>query len=418
MRSSLLVTLRTLARTPSALIWILAFPVILSCVFMFMFSAMRTDGAVEAVPVAVVADDAWDASAFSEVVDALDAGGEKDAASGEKDAEPAAASDAPADETRLLDVRRVGTADDARVLLAAGEVDGWWEVGADGAPRLTVGSAYTTSDPSGGSAVNRSILEAVTSSYASRVALVGELAREDPAALADAAAVARALGLSTSVARTQVTHGLPDETVRYHYALLGMSALMASQAGMLAVALAQPGVSALGARRAVSGTSRARQLAGCVLGAWAFSFACLTVAFLFLRLVVGVDFAGREGLCLAGVAVSSLLSTAIGALVGALPLRAGIDARAGILTAASCVLSLFAGLYGTAAMELSDWLARTAPWTAWANPARLVCDVFYALYYYTSLAPFAARLAACALVAAALLGAAALLFRRQSHEHL
>ena len=400
MGTSFLVSVKSLVRTPSVIVWVLAFPLIMSAIFLFMFSGMRTDGVVDPVPVALVApagekDDA-PAGSFTQVAEAL--------------AEPG--------EDQLLDLRRVGTADEAEVLLASGEIDGYFEIASDGAPALTVGSAYTLASADGASAVNRTILETVASSYVQSRALLEEVAQRDPAALADPAAVADALGIQVDVEQVQITHARPEEIVRYYYALLGMGALMASQAGMLAVAYAQPGVSALGARRAVSGTSRLRQLAGCALGAWAVSTVALTLAFAFLRLVAGVDFGGREGLALVSVAVCALLATALGACVGALPLSAGISARSGILTALTCVLSLFAGLYGTAAMELADNLAHTLPWTSWVNPTKLVCDTFYALYYYTSLAPFAARLAACVAGALALLAVAGAIFRRQSYEHL
>lgn len=400
MGTSFLVSVKSLARTPAVIVWVLAFPLIMSAIFLFMFSGMRTDGAVDPVPVALVTPaaekDGAPAGSFEQVVDAL--------------AEPG--------EDQLLDLRRVETAGEAEDLLAAGEIDGYFELALDGTPALTVGSAYTLSSADGETAVNRTILETVASSYVQSRALLEEVARRDPAALADPAAVADALGIQVDVEQVQITHARPEEIVRYYYALLGMGALMASQAGMLAVAYAQPGVSALGARRAVSGTSRLRQLAGCVLGAWAVSTVALTLAFAFLRLVAGVDFGGREGLALVSVAVCALLATALGACAGALPLSAGISARSGILTALTCVLSLFAGLYGTAAMELADNLAHTLPWTSWVNPTKLVCDTFYALYYYTSLAPFAARLAACVAGALALLAVAGAIFRRQSYEHL
>lgn len=400
MGTSFLVSVKSLVRTPSVIVWVLAFPLIMSAIFLFMFSGMRTDGVVDPVPVALVTPagekDGAPAGSFAQVVDVL--------------AEPG--------EDQLLDLRHVEAAADAADLLAAGEVDGYFELADDGTPALTVGSAYTLASADGATAVNRTILETVASSYVQSRALLEEVAQRDSAALADPAAVADALGTQVDVEQTQITHARPEEIVRYYYALLGMGALMASQAGMLAVAYAQPGVSALGARRAVSGTSRLRQLAGCVLGAWAVSTVALTLAFAFLRLVVGVDFGGREGLALVSVAVCALLATALGACVGALPLSAGISARSGILTALTCVLSLFAGLYGTAAMELADNLAHTLPWTSWVNPAKLVCDTFYALYYYTSLAPFAARLAACVAGALALLAVAGAIFRRQSYEHL
>ena len=125
MGTSFLVSVKSLVRTPSVIVWVLAFPLIMSAIFLFMFSGMRTDGVVDPVPVALVApvDEKDDASAgsFTQVVKAL--------------AEPG--------EDQLLDLRRVGTADEAEVLLASGEIDGYFEIASDGAPALTVGSAYT-----------------------------------------------------------------------------------------------------------------------------------------------------------------------------------------------------------------------------------------------------------------------------------
>ena len=70
MGSTFKATLVALLRTPAALIWTLAFPVLMATLFVFMFSSMRSDGSIDAVPVAVVADEAWDASPFAQVVDA------------------------------------------------------------------------------------------------------------------------------------------------------------------------------------------------------------------------------------------------------------------------------------------------------------------------------------------------------------
>ena len=392
MGSSFVVTLKSLVRAPSVIIWVLAFPIIMSTIFLFMFSGMRTDGVADPISVALVEaadekDGAAEALDFAEVLEALSADGDD----------------------QLLDLRLVETSAEAANLLAAGEIEGYYEVSADGAPDLTVADTGS---------VGAAVLDAVASSYVQSGALMAEVAERDPATLNDPAAVASALGLSAGVERAQVTHATPDEIVRYYYALLGMATLMATQAGMLAVASAQPCVSELGARRAVAGTPRGRQLVGCVAGAWVVSFAALALAFAFLLLVVGVDFAGREGLCLVGVGACSLLATAIGAFVGALPIRADLSARSGIMTGLTCLLSLFAGLYGTAALELSDWLARTAPWTAWVNPTKLVCDTFYSLYFYTSLAPFALRVAVCVAASLVLLVLATAVFRRQSYEHL
>ena len=64
-------TLRALVREKSLFIWSLAFPILMATIFMFMFANL--DGAMEfdPVPTGVVTDEAWDASPFSAVAEAL-----------------------------------------------------------------------------------------------------------------------------------------------------------------------------------------------------------------------------------------------------------------------------------------------------------------------------------------------------------
>lgn len=383
-------TVRILLRTPATFVWALGFPIVLAAIFMMMFSSLTNDGHLDPVPVAVVTDDAWRFSPFQAVVAVLSEDGEN----------------------RLLDVYEVADADEAEALLVAGEVAGAYTVGKDGAPELLLPSEWADSE------VESSILEAVASSYKQNVGLIEQVAREDPAALADAAAVERALGVQTQVKTVSLTRATPDETVRYYYALLGMASLFAAQLAAGALVNAQPNLSAVGARTRVGGLSGTRRLVALLCGSWVVSFGCLAVVFAFIRVVAGVDFAGRDVLCLVGCAAAALLATGIGAAVGAAPIAGGMDARSGILTGLTCLMSLFAGLYGEPCMELADSVVAAVPAMSWINPARLICDEFYSLYYYESLGPFWLRAAACAAFAAALLGLAAALFRRQRYEHL
>ena len=92
--------------------------------------------------------------------------------------------------------------------------------------------------------------------------------------------------------------------------------------------------------------------------------------------------------------------------------------RSGALLALVLGLCVIAGMVGTGSMELSDALAQAWPPEAWLNPARLIADLFYSLYYYDSLSPFGLRLLACAAMAGALFAASAVFLRRQRYEHL
>lgn len=440
-------TVRTLLLTPSAVAWTLIFPIVLATVFNFMFEPMRSTGSVEAVDVAVVADDAWEDSPFSQVVDTL----------------------SEADEP-LLAVHPVATEQEARELIAEGSVAGAYIVDATGneenagqsgsdeldavdaagpadAAGATSGSGtaagssdVSTATPSAGSTgapriilapapgpapgsdasydVNRAILESVVTSYLQSEALIEELATHDPVALSDPTTIENALGLSVSVREVSLTHAQPDSMVRFYYALLGMASIFAAQLAGESVWHLQPTSSAAGARRTVSSTSRMRLLIPTIGACWAISTTFLAIAFGYICLTAHIDFSEREGLCLVGIAAASLLSCGIGALVGALPGRMGSDSRRGILTALTCLLSLFAGLYGEPTMELADTVAHVFPAATWLNPVCLIRDLFYTVYYYDTLVPFSLRLAACAGIAAVLLAVSAACMRRSAHEHL
>lgn len=439
-------TVRTLLLTPSAVVWTLIFPIVLATVFNFMFEPMRSTGSVEAVDVAVVADDAWEDSPLSQVVDTLSEADEPllavhpvateqeareliaegsvagayivDAAGNEGNAEQSGS-----DELDAVDA--AGPADAAGAASGSGTAAGSSDVstvtssaGSTGAPRIILAPAGSGTGSDASYDVNRAILESVVTSYLQSEALIEELATHDPVALSDPTTIENALGLSVSVREVSLTHAQPDSMVRFYYALLGMASIFAAQLAGESVWHLQPTSSAAGARRAVSGTSRMRLLIPTIGACWAVSTTFLAIAFGYICLTAHIDFSGREGLCLVGIAASSLLSCGIGALVGALPGRMGSDSRRGILTALTCLLSLFAGLYGEPTMELADTVAHVFPAATWLNPVCLIRDLFYTVYYYDTLVPFSLRLAACAGIAAVLLAVSAACMRRSAHEHL
>ena len=451
-------TVRTLLLTPSAVVWTLIFPIVLATVFNFMFEPMRSTGSVEAVKVAVVADDAWEDSPFSQVVDTLSEADEPllavhpvateqeareliaegsvagayivDAVGNEGNAEQSGSDELDAiDAAGPADAAGAASdpdnADAAGAASSSGTAAGSSDVSTStlsasdaGAPRIILAPAGSGTSSDASYEVNRAILESVATSYLQRVALIEDLSAHDPAALSDPIALEDALGLGVSVREVSLTHAQPDSMVRFYYALLGMASIFAAQLAGESVWHLQPTSSAAGARRTVSSTSRMRLLIPTIGACWAVSTTFLAIAFGYICLTAHIDFSGREGLCLVGIAAASLLSCGIGALVGALPGRMGSDSRRGILTALTCLLSLFAGLYGEPTMELADTVAHVFPAATWLNPVCLIRDLFYTVYYYDTLVPFALRLAACAGIAAVLLAVSTACMRRSAHEHL
>ena len=388
-------TVLSILRERSVVIWVLLFPLILATMFNAMFSGLD-DAAYDLpiIPVAVVDESQGQAGdAFDATMDALSEG-----------------------DDALLSATYVDSADDARDLLKSGEAIGVVTLDAEGYPSLElspgVGDVGVSMEQ-----IKRTVLADVIDDFCRSRAAAEDIAANDPMALANADVVASFSDRSTYTQELAITHSKTRESVRYFYALLGFAALMAAMVGLNAVGRVQPNISPLGARRALSGTSRVRMLVGCISASWVVSFCALMIAFAYIRFVLGVEFGDREGECVLGLAVAALMSTSLGAFIGALP-GVPFNAKSGILTGLTCLLSLFAGLYGTPAMRLADQIAHDAPWAALVNPAKQVTDLFYSLYVYTDLTPFLQTMGTLLVATAVFAFIAGLLMRRQRYASL
>lgn len=391
-----------LVRDKDMMVWSLAFPIILSTCFIFMFAGLDSIGQTEPVRTVVVQDAAYDGDeAFQAFIEGISGG-----ADGE---EPLLAVDfAPSREEAAS--RMEASAQDEH------PIEGVLLVSTEGLPQVLLNTASSDDDPQMGS-VYQSILVTAADSYASRRKLVADLMEDDPRALANQAVADALSAVEPLTQKVSVTQNAPKESVRYYFALLGFAAVMGAQGSLTAVLWLLPRTSALGARRSVGGTSRLRSLLGTLAACWAVSFLCLVVAYLFMRFVAGVDFAGRDLLCLAALAASSLMATALGAAIAVLP-RLNSGAKAGLLTAFVCIAALFAGLYGQPTMELADTVAAACPASQWVNPAVQVSQAMFSLMYYDTLAPFFTHIAVLLVMAAVLLVCSAAALRRQRYASL
>ncbi len=388
-------TLRALVREKGLFIWSLIFPLIMATMFMFLFAGIDDMADYDPVPTGVVADEAWDGSPFSGVAAALGEAGDD----------------------QLLALRSFADEEAARAALIAGEVAGALSVNGEGEPVLAVAPGVKINPTADGDAINRSILESVVATYGRDADLMRALAETDPRAFADPARVAEAFDGGAVTEEVALTHGAPKQSVRFYYALFAMAALFGAQIAVCAVCWTQPNLSPLGARRALGAIGRTRTLAATLAACWLLSFGCLVIAFLYTRFVVGVDFAGREGWCVVGLAGAALVACALGAAMGSLP-KIDVGSKTGILTGLVCLLSLFTGLYGESCMALADTVARDFPLLSSLNPAKAICDVFYSLYYYDGLDVFAGNMAVLGAFAVALFALSALFMRRQRYASL
>ena len=369
-----------LLRDRVLLVWTLGFPVVLSLIFMAMFSNL--DKVYEATPMSfgVVQDEAYrTAPGLDAVVERISAD--------------------DADHHLITKVTH-STVAQAEAAAKRGETNGYLAV-EDGQPVLHV-------TQQGNEAETTRVLRVVMDSYLQRRAEYVALAKagaapEKLAALETDQAFTRSISVTPSPVKPQTP---------YYFALLAFACGMGTTVAMVAVK-GTMAVSPVGARQTLAGLPRWKVLTATLAASWVCVFVCLLLAFAFMASVVGVDFGPHVLLCLVAIGVCSLMASAVGAALGTLA-----RLEIGMISGFTSLLSLFTGLYGPASQSLASSIEQHAPLLAQANPLWQTARCFYGLLYYDSLAPFARSCAVLLGMTCLFLTIALIRARRMTHEHL
>jgi len=415
MWQTFLVNLKLHLREKTQLFWLFAFPIILATMFNGMFGNIAESFELHPLDVAVVEDTAWKASYGAQIlVDGISSDSSTSDADGYAKVDPDGGS-------KLVNATKVNSAAQAERLLADGTAQGMLQV-VDGKMRFSVSqstqsSASDVMASSSGLDISLTVLGNIVDLYNRNTDVVTDIARDNPAALMDGAVTGSIGSASGYTKEIQLTNFKPSGTARYYYALLGMAALMAMSFAINAVTMTQANLSALGIRRSLSPLPKLQQLMAGFLSSWLCSFLSLTVAMLYIRFGCRISLGGREWAAVGACLVASFAASAFGTLLGALP-KIPTGAKHGLCTALACILSLFSGLYGQFAMQLSDQIAQHAPVLSILNPAQQITNLFYDILYYDNFGPFLTTTGILAAMSLVCLVVATILLRRQRYEYL
>ena len=397
MWNSFLINVKTSIRNTSSLFWVLAFPVILAALMLGIMGNLQDGYTAEAQHFAIVSDANWKASlGADELVSSLSK-------------KPKAGSD----DTQLLIPTTVASRAEADTRLDSQKDIGYLYAGSDGRVNMVLSdreAANIQSDSTASEGITVSILSASLISFNQANAARSTLALPNTQILLQS-------GRQTYTKQIRLTHINPSMTAPYFFAVLAMACLIGASTAAEMIARTQPNLSALGARRASSPSSKWRQAAGAFLASWLFSAVSLLVAYIFVRTVCGVQTGGRDPIALMAIAVGTFMATAFGSMMGAIP-KLSTETKVGLVIGIDCTLSAFIGLYGSLAMDLNNAIQEHAPILHLINPVKQVSNLFYDIVYYDSLAPFARTCGILAIMAAVFLAICGLFLRKQRYEYL
>lgn len=170
----------------------------------------------------------------------------------------------------------------------------------------------------------------------------------------------------------------PDTILNYFYSLIAMACLFGCFWGLSAITDIQANLSLVGARINVAPISKMKLLFCNLAAALTVHFTGILLFIAYLMNILKIDFSDDLIFVILSSFVSSLLGVTLGAMVSALSNK-DLNFKYSILSAVtmfSCFLS------GMMVVQMKYVVATRAPFLQYINPAHIITDAFYSLYYY------------------------------------
>ena len=198
------------------------------------------------------------------------------------------------------------------------------------------------------------------------------------------------------------------------YTLIAMTCLYGGILGMVAINQTLPNMSNKGKRVAVAPTKKGTIILSSLLAGYVAQIFGLLILFAYTILALKVDYGEHTGLVVLLAMVGSLTGLSMGVAVGTLSKKSEA-AKSGILIAITMTGCFFAGMMGVTLKYVID---KGMPILNKINPANMITDGFYSLYYYNTLDRFWFNVASLGVLCVVLITISFLSLRRQKYDSI
>lgn len=385
--------LKTLFRNRMLIFWTFAFPIILGAFFNMAFSDIENSEQLDIIDVAVVENEDFNNNmAAKETFKVLS----------EKDSEE-----------QLFNTKYV-TEEEAKNLLEQEEITGYVVAKGD---KIKV--VVTTSG------INETILKSVVDEIQQTSKLVSASAEKE---MADEMAsgninidyekiYADVIEKVTNQEKVKIRDISSDNlsyTMIEFYTLIAMACLYGGIIGMVAMNQNIPNMTNIGKRVGVSPVSKIKLVLGSVLAGYITQLIGILLLFLFTIFVLKVDYGDRLGFIVLLAMAGCLAGLSIGIAIGTL-LKVSENAKTGIVIAVTMAGCFLSGMMGITMKYIID---TNVPILNKINPASMITDGFYSLYYYETLDRYFFNLASLLIFSAVMICLSFTKLRRQTYDSI
>ncbi|MBR3117373.1 MAG: ABC transporter permease [Bacilli bacterium] len=345
-------TLKTLFRNRSLLFWTFAFPLIMATFFHMAFADITEDEQLKTIDIAIVNNNEFNNNMlYKQTFNTLSDDNNED---------------------KLFNITYTDR-EDAKKLLEDKKIEGYLELN-NNTPKLTFQS----------NGINQTIIKYVVDEIHDTEKMISSMKTDMKSGMNS---------INTNVcnyveAKEIELKDTANDNLNYiiieYFTLIAMTCLYAGSVSMVSINKTLPYLTGKGKRVTVAPTKRSIIIFSSLLASFLVQLLTLGLLFVYLLGVLNVEFGCNVGLMVLLSLVGSLAGVALGLLVGTF-VKATENSKTGIMIAITMAGSFLSGMMGVGMKYQID---KNLPLLNKINPANMITDGFYALYYYTDYSRF------------------------------
>lgn len=338
--------LKCLIRDKQLVFWSLVFPILLATLFKIAFSNLSSSEIFKAIDIAVVDNQYYkNNEGFKGAMEQVSKAGED----------------------KLFNVT-FAEEDKAEELLKNSKIEGYIYLNPD--INLVVKS----------SGLNQTIIKSYLDNYKQIESTIAGIAKENPQAMMNTALMEDISSYKEYTKEISPSRGEPDTILNYFYSLIAMACLYGGFLGLKEITDIQADLSKRAARVNMVPVHKMKVFIYSFSAAFMVQFAQILILLGYLRFILKINFGNQLPYILLLCFVGCVVGVSMGAMISAL-VKKKEGMKVAILISVSMIGSILSGMYQA---SIKYFVEQKLPALAYINPASLITDGFYTLYYYNT----------------------------------
>lgn len=368
-------SLKYLFKDKMLIFWTFVFPIILGTLFSLAFSNIENSEKLDVIDIAIVGEDV----VFKSVFDSLSEGDDK-----------------------LFNLKYTSY-EDASMMLGNDEIVGYVDLRED--VRVVVGS----------NGINETVLKYVVDEVLELKDITSNIVgMMDFDAFTQDIYTHVMIKMSEDNNIVDVSSDNLSYTMVEFYTLIAMTCLYGGIFAIVCINNSLANMSSKGARVEVSPTSKKTLILSSLFASYIVQLLGLFLLFIFTIFVLNVDYGNNILFVVVTSLVGSLAGMSIGVFVASM-FRTNENTKTGILIATTMLGCFLSGMMGITMKYVID---SNVPVINKINPAAMITDAFYSLYYYTTKDRFWFNIVSLIVFSLILVGVSVFSLRRQKYDSI